>query len=75
MVYQEGMLQVIMLMTTHMMAFAIPTQEMSVQYNIALKEIDRIIQEDEKELENVEEVVEEYFKDFVKPLTKKTTLH
>ena len=36
MVYQEGMLQVIMLMTTHMMAFAIPTQEMSVQYNICL---------------------------------------
>ena len=44
MVYQEGMLQVIMLMTTHMMAFAIPTHEMSVQYNIALKEIDRINQ-------------------------------
>ena len=58
-----------------MMAFAIPTQEMSLQYNIALKEIDRIIQEDEKELENVEEVVEEYFKDFVQPVTKKTTLH
>lgn len=75
MVYQEGMLQVIMLMTTHMMAFAIPTQEMAVQYNIALKEIDRIIQEDEKEMENIEEVVEEYFKDFVKPVTKKTTLH
>ena len=27
------------------------------------------------EIENIEEVVEEYFKDFVKPATKKTTLH
>ena len=75
MVYQEGMLQVVMLMTSHMMAFAIPTSEMVVQYEIALKEIDRLINEGEKDLEQIEDVVEEYFKDYLKPDIKKPKLH
>ena len=75
MVYQEGMLQVIMLMTSHMMAFAIPTSEMVIQYEMALKEIDRIVKEDEKDLESIEAEIDEYFKDFLKPDTKKPKLH
>ncbi len=74
MTYQDGLLQVIMLMTSHMMAFAIPTKEMIFQYDIALEQIDNLKNSVEEE-PILDEAVEDWLENIVEDMNKKRIIH
>ncbi len=74
MTYQDGLLQVIMLMTSHMMAFAIPTKEMIFQYDIALEQIDNLKNNVEEE-PILDEAVEDWLENIVEDMNKKRIIH
>lgn len=74
MTYQDGLLQVIMLMTTHMMAFGIPTKEMIFQYDVALEQMDKSLNDPEEE-PTLDENVEDWLKEIIGEVNKKTIIH
>lgn len=74
MTYQDGLLQVIMLMTTHMMAFGIPTKEMIFQYDVALEQMDKLLNDPEEE-PTLDENVEDWLKEVIGEVNKKTIIH
>lgn len=74
MTYQDGLLQVIMLMTSHMMAFGVPTKEMIFQYDVALEQMDKLLNDPEEELV-LDENVEDWLKEIVGEVNKKTIIH
>jgi hypothetical protein len=74
MTYQDGLLQVIMLMTTHMMAFGIPTKEMIFQYDVALEQMDKLLNDPEEE-PTLDENVEDWLKEIIGEVNKKTIIH
>jgi|TARA_B100001093_G_scaffold237760_1_gene227809 hypothetical protein len=74
MTYQDGLIQVIMLMTRHIMAFAIPTKEMIFQYDIALEQIDNLKNSVEEE-PILDEAVEDWLENIVEDMNKKRIIH